>query len=171
MWADWLPEGAKAAVKVYNLVDGAYYGIGGENIILEEEATYAFKYIVETNEVIVEKLEYYVVGTFKDADGKAVNFCVKLGVTPAMIVENGLATLEFTAYDVTDMSDYNWMVDQNKPGVMAIKVVYGCELGILEWYSDNANGGDNFYLQAGNYIIALNIETGEVTVRQEDPIV
>jgi hypothetical protein len=88
-----------------------------------------------------------------------------------MIVENGLATLEFTAYDVTDMSDYNWMVDQNKPGVMAIKVVYGCELGILEWYSDNANGGDNFYLQAGNYIIALNIETGEVTVRQEDPIV
>jgi hypothetical protein len=121
--------------------------------------------------VTVQKLEYYIVGTFKDADGKAVNFSVKMGVTPAMIVENGLATLEFTAYDVTDMSDYNWMVDQNKPGVMAIKVVYGCELGILEWYSDNANGGDNFYLQAGNYIIALNIETGEVTVRQEDPIV
>ena len=170
MWADWLPEGAKAAVKVYNMVDGAYYGIGGENIILEEETTYAFKYIVETNEVIFEKLEYYVVGTFKDADGNAVNFCVKLGVTPAMIVENGLATVEFTAYDVTDMNDYNWMVAQGKPGVMAVKVVYGCELGILTWYSDEANGGDNFYLEAGNYIIALDIATGEVTVRLEDPI-
>ena len=177
MYADWTIEQSPnkelcAAFKVINHISGSDYGVdGGMGNFFLTEGTYCVQYVKETNMVTVQRLEYYVVGTFKDADGKAVNFCVKLGVTPAMIVENGLATLEFTAYDVTDMSDYNWMVDQNKPGVMAIKVVYGCELGILEWYSDNANGGDNFYLQAGNYIIALNIETGEVTVRQEDPIV
>ena len=164
MWADWLPEGAKAAVKVYNMVDGAYYGIGGENIVLEEETTYAFKYIVETNEVIVQKLEYYVVGTFKDADGNAANFCVKLGATPAMTVENGVATATFETYDVTSMSDFNWMVAQGKPGVMAVKVVFGCEQGILTWYSDDANGGDNWYLELGTYTIALDIATGTVTV-------
>ena len=164
MWADWLPEGAKAAVKVYNMIDGAYYGIGGENIILEEEATYAFKYIIETNEVIVQKLEYYVVGTFKDADGNAVNFSVKVGATPAMTVVDGVATATFETYDVTDMGDYNWMVDQAKPGIMAVKVVYGCELGIQTWYSDDANGGDNWYLEAGTYTISLDIATGAVTV-------
>jgi hypothetical protein len=164
MWMDWLPEGAKAAVKVYNMVDGAYYGIGGENIVLEEETTYAFKYIVETNEVIVQKLEYYVVGTFKDADGNAANFCVKLGATPAMTVENGVATATFETYDVTSMSDFNWMVAQGKPGVMAVKVVLGCELGILNWYPDDANGGDNWYLELGTYTIALDIATGTVTV-------
>lgn len=163
-------ETPAAALKVYNIVNGGYYSPDGNNICLAE-GTYAIKYTVEGDKVEVQKLEYYIVGTFKDADGNAVNFCVKLGVTPAMIVENGLATLEFTAYDVTDMNDYSWITSQGKPGVMAVKVVFGCELGILEWYSDNANGGDNFYLQAGNYIIALNIETGEVTVRQEDPIV
>lgn len=163
MWADWLPTGAKAAVKVYNLVDGAYYGIGGENIILEKETTYAFKYVVETNEIIVQEMAYYVVGTFKDADGNAVNFSVKAGVTPAMTVENGVASVVLETYDVTGMNDYNWMVAQGKPGIMAVKVVYGCELGISTWYSDDANGGDNFYLEAGSYTIALDIATGVVT--------
>ena len=177
MYADWTIEQSPnkelcAAFKVINHISGSDYGVdGGMGNFFLTEGTYCVQYVKETNMVTVQKLEYYVVGTFKDADGKAVNFCVKLGVTPAMIVENGLATLEFTAYDVTDMNDYSWITSQGKPGVMAIKVVFGCELGILEWYSDNANGGDNFYLQAGNYIIALNIETGEVTVRQEDPIV
>lgn len=171
MWADWLPEGKKAGVKVYNLVSGTYHdNNGGDNIYLED-GTYAIKYTVEGNVVEVQKLEYYVVGTFKDENGNAVNFSVKVGTTPAMIVENGLATVEFTAYDVTDMNDYNWMTSQGKPGVMAVKVVFGCELGILNWYSDNANGGDNFYLNAGTYIIALDLATGEVTVRLEDPIV
>ena len=158
MWADWLPEGAKAAVKVYNIVDGAYYGIAGENIILNEEATYAFRYDVASNEVTVQKLDYYVVGTFKDADGNAVNFSIKEGVTPVMTVENGIASVTFTTYDVTDMGDYNWMVDQQKPGIMAVKVVYGCELGIQNWYG--AEGADNFYLEAGEYTLTLDIAAG-----------
>ena len=158
MWADWLPEGAKAAVKVYNIVDGAYYGIAGENIILNEEATYAFRYDVASNEVTVQKLDYYVVGTFKDADGNAVNFSIKEGVTPVMTVENGIASVTFTTYDVTDMGDYNWMVDQQKPGIMAVKVVYGCELGIQNWYG--AEGDDNFYLEAGEYTLTLDIAAG-----------
>ena len=75
-------------------------------------STYAFRYDVASNEVTVQKLDYYVVGTFKDADGNAVNFSIKEGVTPVMTVENGIASVTFTTYDVTDMGDYNWMVDQ-----------------------------------------------------------
>ena len=41
MWMDWLPEGAMAGVKVYNLVSGTYHdNNGGDNIYLEE-GTYA----------------------------------------------------------------------------------------------------------------------------------
>jgi hypothetical protein len=87
-----------------------------------------------------------------------------MGVTPAMTVENGMATLEFTAYDVTDMNDYSWITSQGKPGVMAVKVVFGCELGILTWFSDDANGGDNWYLELGTYTITLDIANKAVTV-------
>lgn len=164
MWMDWLPEGAMAGVKVYNLVSGTYHdNNGGDNIYLEE-GTYAIKYTVEGNVVEVQKLEYYIVGTFKDADGNAVNFSIKVGTTPVMIVENGVATATFETYDVTGMKDFNWMVDQGKPGVMAVKVVFGCELGILDWYSDDANGGDNWYLELGTYTITLDIANKTVTV-------
>ena len=77
-----------------------------------------------------------------------------------MTVANGIASVTFETYDVTSMGDYNWMVDQNKPGIMAVKVVYGCELGILNWYGD---GEDNFYLEAGTYTIALDIAAGTAT--------
>ena len=156
-------ETPAAAVKVFNMINSGYYSPDGNNICLTE-GTYAIKYTVDGDKVEVQKLEYYVVGTFKDADGNAVNFCVKLGATPAMTVENGVATATFETYDVTSMSDFNWMVAQGKPGVMAVKVVFGCELGILTWYSDDANGGDNWYLELGTYTITLDIATGTVTV-------
>lgn len=170
MYADWTVEQSPnqelcAAFKVINHISGSDYGVdGGMDNIFLTEGTYCVQYVKETNMVTVQKLEYYVVGTFKDADGNAVNFSVKVGATPAMTVVDGVATVTFETYDVTDMNDYSWMVAQGKPGIMAVKVVYGCELGIQTWYSDDANGGDNFYLEAGTYTISLDIATGVVTV-------
>jgi len=43
---------------------------------------------------------------------------------------------------------------------MSIKVVYGSELGIKDWYS--AEGGDNWYLSAGTYTVTL--ADGAVTI-------
>ncbi len=54
------------------------------------------------------------------------------------------------------------MKDQNKPGVISIKVVFGCELGIQDWYS--AEGGDNWYLPLGSYDVVLDLEAGAATV-------
>ncbi len=165
MYADWTEGDADntlgekcAALKLYNSVDGQYYGTSdGKNIFLKA-GTYGFKYTVADNKVEWQLMDYYVVGTFVDGEGNAVNFCVKEGVTPKLV--NGTATFE--AVDVTGLGDFSWMKDQGKPGVMAIKVVYGCELIIKDWYSDDANGGDNFYVNAGSVTVTLT--DGVVTV-------
>lgn len=166
MYADWTADAnggvACAALKIYNAIDDQYYGINNENILLSA-GTYNFKYTVATNTVEFAECAYYVVGTFLDGT-TAVNFAVKAGVTPALTVSGNVATGTVEAVDVTSESSYSWIADQGKPGVMAIKVVYGSELGISVWYSDETNGGDNWYLQAGTYTISLDIESGVVTV-------
>lgn len=169
MYADWTETdpanttGVKcAAVKLYNTIDGGYYGDSSGNNIFLTAGTYCFKYTVAGNVVEYQKLEYYVVGTLLDAEGNAVNYAVKEGVSPALTVDGNTASVEFVAYDATGNSEYSWMVDQGKPGVISIKVVYGCELGIKDWYS--AEGGDNWYLPLGTYTVTLDIAAGAATV-------
>lgn len=154
------------AFKVFNHVDGAYYGIGGDNIFVGE-GTWAVKYTVEGNKVEIEKCDFYIVGTLKDSDGKAVNYAVKEGVSPKLEAkEDGSYAVDFEAYDVSNMKDYSWMVDQGKTdangvaAIISIKVVFGSSLGIKDWYS--AEGGDNWYLSAGTYSVVL--ANGAVTV-------
>ena len=170
MLADWTLEDAAnttgvkcAALKVYNLVNGDWIGYNGQNLFLPV-GTYSIKYDVATNSFEYAECSYYIVGTFLDADGNAVNYCVKNGVTPELTVDGGVATGSFTAVDVTANGGYSWIKDQGKPGVFAVKVVYGSELGIAKWYSDDANGGDNWYVAAGNYNVSLDIATGVVTI-------
>ncbi len=159
-WSGFLTVGADgAALKVVNQVNEDWYSPDGNDIALTE-GTYCIKYTVEGDVVEVQKLDYYVVGTFLDAEGNAVNFAIKEGVTPKL--ENGTATFE--ASDVTGNSNFSWIADQGKPGVMAIKVVFGCELGIKDWYSDDANGGDNFYVNAGS--VTVSLVDGAVVVTQ-----
>lgn len=161
MYEDWTatdasnPLGVKcAALKIFNSVNSQYYSPNGNNVFLTA-GTYAFKYTVEGDKVEYQKCEYYVVGTFVDAENKAVNFAVKEGVTPKL---DANLSATFTATDVTALGDYSWIASQNKPGVMAVKVVLGCELGIKDWYSDDANNGDNFYLSAGQHTITLTFD-------------
>ncbi|MBQ9107942.1 MAG: SusF/SusE family outer membrane protein [Clostridia bacterium] len=173
MYADWTAEDADntlgvkcAAVKLYNTIDGKYYGNNGVNIFLTA-GTYSFKYTVEGNVVEYSKCEYYLVGTFVDGEGAAVNFAVKAGVTPALTVEDGIATGTLVAFDAAARNDYNWITAQGKtnpdgePAVFAFQVVYGSELGIATWHGYN---GDNFYVTAGTYTVSFNIATGEYTV-------
>ena len=170
MLADWTttdPDnttGVKcAALKVFNLVNGDWIGYEGKNLFLPL-GTYSIKYDVETNSFEYAECAYYVVGTFVDGEGNAVNFSIKEGVTPSLVVAEGVATGTFTAIDVTENSSYTWIASQGKPGVFAVKVVYGSELGIATWYSDAANNGDNWYVAAGTYSISLNIADGSVTI-------
>ncbi len=166
MYADWTegnesnPLGVKcAALKIFNAIDNQYYSVDGNNIFLTA-GTYAFKYTVEGNKVEYQELKYYVVGTFLDGEN-AVNYAVKDGVTPALTVVDGVATCDLVAIDVTANGNYSWIADQGKPGVFAFKVVFGCELGIKDWYGQA--DGDNFYVQAGTYTVSLDIATGAVT--------
>ena len=168
-YADWTADeegNLYAALKLYNVVDGKYYGYGEENILLTA-GTYAVKYTVEGNKVEVEACNYYIVGTLLDAEGNAVNYAVKEGVSPALVAgENGTYSVDFVAYDVTACNDYSWMTQQGKTdangvaAIISIKVVYGSSLGIKDWYS--AEGGDNWYLSAGTYTVTL--ADGAVTV-------
>ena len=150
--------------KVVNQIGQSWYSPDGNNIVLNEAGVYAVKYTVEGNKVEIAKCEYYLVGTFVDGEGKAVNFAVKDGVTPSLTVADGVATGTLVATDVTAMGDYTWIADQGKLGVFAIKVVYGSELGVANWYGDEANGGDNWYVAAGTYTVSFNIEAETVTI-------
>ena len=150
--------------KVVNQIGQGWYSPDGENIILDEAGVYAVKYTVEGNKVEIAKCEYYLVGTFVDGEGNAVNFAVKDGVTPSLTVADGVATGTLVATDVTAMGDYTWIADQDKPGVFAIKVVYGSELGVSNWYGDEVNGGDNWYVEAGTYTVSFDIEAKTVTI-------
>ena len=150
--------------KVVNQIGQSWYSPDGNNIVLNEAGVYAVKYTVDGNKVEIAKCDYYLVGTFVDGEGKAVNFAVKNGVTPSLTVADGVATGTLVATDVTAMGDYTWIADQGKPGVFAIKVVYGSELGVANWYGDEANGGDNWYVAAGTYTVSFNIEAKTVTI-------
>ena len=150
--------------KVVNQIGQSWYSPDGNNIVLNEAGVYAVKYTVDGNKVEIAKCEYYLVGTFVDGEGNAVNFAVKNGVTPSLTVEGNVATGTLVATDVTAMGDYTWIADQGKPGVFAIKVVYGSELGVANWYGDEANGGDNWYVAAGTYTVSFDIEAKTVTI-------
>ena len=137
------------------------------NAKLLSVGTYAVKFTVEGNVVEVEKCEYYLVGTFVDGEGAAVNFSVKEGVTPKLTVDGTTATGTLVAINAAELVDYNWMTGQgkvtegNEPAQFAFQVVLGSELGIATWYGYN---GDNFYVTAGTYTVSFNIATGEYTV-------
>lgn len=163
-WIGYVTVEAGAEFKVVNQISSSWHGdANGQNVVLAEAGTYCVKYTVDGNGVEVQKLEYYVVGTLLDAEGKAVNFSVKAGVSPALTIVDGIGTVDITAIDVTGTNDYSWIASQGKPGVFAFQVVYGCEFGILNWYNDAA-AKDNFYLQAGEYTISFDVATGTVTV-------
>ena len=89
---------------------------------------------------------------------------MKAGVTPALTVEGTTATGTLVATDVTSLGDFSWIADQGKPGVFAFKVVYGSELGVANWYGDDANNGDNYYVQAGTWTVTFDTETHAVTI-------
>lgn len=175
-YADWTAEQGPfdgelcAALKVKNEISGSDYGEnGGANNIFLKAGTYAIKYNVADNAVTYEELAWYVVGTFFDAEGNAVNYAVKKGVTPVMTVENGVATCTVTLADVASSNDYSWIASQGKTdkdgnaAQAAIKVVYGSEIDIQSWYGD---GEDNYYLTAGTYTISIEIDTGAITIEK-----
>lgn len=160
-------EAGEVKFKVVNQIAGSWHSPDGNDIPVTEAGTYAVKFTVEGNVVEVEKCEYYLVGTFVDGEGAAVNFAVKAGVTPALTVEDGIATGTLVAFDAAARNDYNWITAQGKtnpdgePAVFAFQVVCGSELGIATWHGYN---GDNFYVTAGTYTVSFNIATGEYTV-------
>ena len=160
-------EAPAAAFKVYNGINGAYLSPDGKNICLTE-GTYIITYTVEGDKVEIQQVSdaaYYVVGTFVDAEGKLVNFAVKEGVTPTLTVVDGIASIDFNPTDVSGLADYNWMQGDVPGAIMSVKVVYGSEAGIDNWYGIGEGGGANIYITENRvHHIELNIETGVVTV-------
>ncbi|MDE5548428.1 MAG: hypothetical protein K2J30_05490, partial [Clostridia bacterium] len=165
VWTGYFTTTEAVEFKVFNSINGDWIGNNNANFNAETAGTYCVSYKEDTNTASFAKCDYYVVGTFLDGTN-AVNFSVKDGVTPKMTTaDNGATyTVTFTAADVTDNSNFSWIKDQNKPGVCAIKVVFGCELGIKDWYSDSEHNGDNFYLTAGEHTVTLTVDGGAVTV-------
>jgi hypothetical protein len=159
-------EAPACAFKVFNGINGAYLSPDGNNICLTA-GTYVITFTVEGELVSVQQVAdaaYYIVGTFVDADGALVNFAVKEGVTPTLTVVDGVASIDFTTIDVSAVKDYNWMEGDVPGSIMAVKVVYGSEAGVENWYGIGEGGGNNIHFtEMGTYHIELDIATGTVT--------
>lgn len=157
------------AFKVYNGINGAYLSPDGANICLTK-GTYIITFTVEGEVIAIEQVSdaaYYIVGTFVDESGALVNFAIKEGVTPTLTVVDGIASIDFTTIDVSAVGDYNWMQNDVPGSIMAIKVVYGSEAGVENWYGigvDSNKGDKNIHFtEMGTYHIEFNIETQEIT--------
>lgn len=139
--------------------------VGGGNLKLQP-GTYAFKFTYDKetgNKVEYEKCEYYVVGTFVDADNNMVNFGgLKKDVNPVLTVTatENVYTAEVEVTDVSGVGDYGWV----KPHIFALKCLFGSELlgpaSNNHWYGPAE--GDNIMLDtAGTYVVTLTLTVGE----------
>lgn len=179
MYPDWSAEQSPdrqpaAAIKIKNMTTGSDYGVGEDgsgsagtvNIWLKA-GTYYFTFDEGTGVITYEAYAYYVVGTFLDEEGNAVNFAIKAGVTPALTVnEDGTYSVELEIPDVSGNDAFGWLASEGDGAVFALKVVYGCAgSGAVDvWYGVGENGGDNcFVLQAGTYTVTFNPADGTLT--------
>lgn len=134
---------------------------GSGNLTLQP-GTYAFKFTYDKetgNKVEYEKCDYYVVGTFVDADNNVVNFgSFKKDVNPVLTETEtaNVYTAEVVVTDVSGVDGYGWI----KPHIFALKCLFGSELlGAVSnshWYGPA--GGDNIMLDAeGTYVVTLTL--------------
>lgn len=134
---------------------------GSGNLTLQP-GTYAFKFTYDKetgNKVEYEKCDYYVVGTFVDADNNVVNFgSFKKDVNPVLTETEtaNVYTAEVVVTDVSGVDGYGWII----PHIFALKCLFGSELlGAVSnshWYGPA--GGDNIMLDAeGTYVVTLTL--------------
>lgn len=158
-------EGKTVEIKLHNKLTGDSGWVGdenGNNFVLSEAGTYAIKFTLEGNVAQVEKCEYYLVGTFLDAENNVVNFGDKgivKDVHPVFVAGEGNMSATFEATDVTGNSAYSWMVDQGKDGVFGVQIVMGSTLlGVKEW--GVADSGNNIFVQAGTWTVTVDTANG-----------
>ncbi len=171
------PDGvAAASIKIKNNVSGLDYGSMGEsgtkgnaNIFLTK-GVWCVTYEEQTDIVSYELCDYYVVGTVRFGTVN-YNFVVGDGrVTPVMTSDDDGLTYKATI-GVPDMSEtegYTWLKNEktpeNEPAVFALKVAYGCPIGISEFYGVGEDGNANLFLgKTGTYEITLNLEEKTVS--------
>ena len=134
---------------------------GSGNLTLQP-GTYAFKFTYDKetgNKVEWEKCDYYVVGTFVDADNNVVNFgSLKKDVNPVLTETEtaNVYTAEVVVTDVSGVDGYDWI----KPHIFALKCLFGSELlgpaSNSHWYGPAV--GDNIMLDtAGTYVVTLTL--------------
>ena len=157
-WYGYVTVSAGDTVKLVNKADYNEYDV---NITAAGE--YFVKLNLKDGTVDFELCEYYLVGSFTNEAGEAddANFNFKLNDKASFkLVATETANVYTVVVDFKDVSGaYDWV----KPGVFALKIVYGTKLGgARDWYGD----GDNNVLvpSAGKYTVSYNSETHAITL-------
>ncbi|MDE6105021.1 MAG: hypothetical protein K2G38_05020, partial [Clostridia bacterium] len=175
-WTGTLTLKANDEVKVYNKLqtgDEAWYGYNGtgDNYKAETDGEYFFKFTEESGLLEVEKVEYWLIGTFLDAEDEKVDFEIKSGVTPKGEVAEGVVTWEIEVKDVT--TQYDWLThadwcDNTENVVMCVKIV--CSTELIGKDGQNAAGKTgNLYINegAGTYTVTYDIENGTYQITKK----
>ena len=132
----------------------------GGNVKITEAGTYTVTLNTNTNTltVTVQETEYYLVGTFIDAQGEQQNFVFVDGLTPKLTKgADGKYTIEYTFPDVHE--SFDWIKD----GVFAFKVVSVVGGAIENWYSWAVSGDNGIIPAAGTYVVTFDPAAGTFT--------
>lgn len=170
-WTGYITVDGEKPLKLIDKYDGnKEYPVGDGNLAAGE---YFVKFNVEAKTVEYEKCEFYLVGSFTDENGKADDsYNFKLSAKAAKKLTKGDGNIYTIDLEVKDVSaEYTWV----KPGVFAIKIVYGTILGdIKDWhgvgadftnqYADKSSDGNILPKTVGTYTITIDASSFEITI-------
>ncbi len=173
-WVGYLNVTEATELKLYNKTTGDHFStpeLGEGNISITTPGYYMFVFVEDGSVVKYDVVDFYVIGSFFNADGTQLSFDVADGITPKFVAGANANELTVT-YEVTDTTavaanayNFNGWGAGSENAIFVWKPVATCSLA---QYSGNYAGtkmwdltpsANNFLSEAGTYTFTYNIVT------------
>ena len=156
-WSGYITLNDGDVLKLIDKLDDSEY-----EVEITEAGEYFVKLDLESGEVSAAKCDYYLVGSFVDAEGAVKNFVIVVGLTPTLTLgENGKYTASIEVTDVTTVAGLEWVAKEGPEGsIFAIQVIYGSTDGTVKnWGNGNTYATEG----AGTYTVTYDAAEGTTT--------
>lgn len=185
VWVGYLNVTAdNTEVKLYNATTDSYFStpaLGEDNIVLNK-GYYMFVFLEDGTEVKYDVVDFYLIGSFFNADGTQLSFDVSEGITPkfALTEDPNVYSVTYAVTDATSSAldhPYNfstWGSGLDNP-IFVWKPIATCSLaqysgnyaGTKMW--DLTPGSNNFLEAEGSYTFTYNVATKALNATLNTP--